>query len=99
MPRAARVIVVAYVTLAVCMCVLLAGAYWNVYRHDPWMTPRWTTYNMLYWDVKWLVSVIAPLPAVAGVVALFSRRFRRSWAMWGAVALLVLACFASIAFP
>jgi hypothetical protein len=70
---ALRLACLSYVMAAGFTFVAIAGAYWNVSWHDPWRTPRWTTYFILWWSfrdalrnvVLWLVLAGIPVACVS----------------------------------
>lgn len=86
-----------YVWASFCAAGALLAAKVNVISHDPWCTPRWTPYFILFWRVRDTVGhLLLPL-LLGGLVGLaVSRWARRRWEVWLAVFVLFMALYHAV---
>jgi hypothetical protein len=93
-PPISRLASVAYLAAALPSCVALYAASWNVSQNDPWRTPRWTTYFMLYWGfvdvLEPFLMLLIPIGMAVGVICQHSRW---QWLAWPTLSLVVFTWF------
>jgi hypothetical protein len=70
----------------------LLAAWANVGWHDPYRTPRWTTYFILFWRVRDAMGPLLVLLTLCGFLSLIASPVaRRRWEMWVATLLPLVA--------
>lgn len=94
-----RILRIAYVTGLITASLLLLLAKGYVYWQDPWLTPRFTPYILLFWRVRdTLGPFLVPAVFIGVVRLLVSRSCRRRWSVWLAIFLAITAQYEAL-FP
>lgn len=79
----ARLLVIGYVTAAFATLLVVYGVYDYATSCDPWLTPRWTPYMILWRHVSGLFAFISLFAVLIGLsLAASMRELRRSWFFW-----------------
>jgi len=91
-----RLFLVGYLSSAIGALVAVSIAYAYARSYDPWLTPRWTHYMIIWWGVSRPVFVIATLGVAAGLLSTVCvRELRHRWQFWFAVAVFSLSAVLS----
>lgn len=92
-----RIYVIGYATAVLCSVSLVVAAYAYAYSCDPWMTPRYTSANILWWRMRDAFAGLLILLALIGAAGAFAevrincRSVFLAGLMLSTVALLLLA--------
>lgn len=77
--RYLHVYLVIYLMVSALVFAIYAAAYLNVYRHDPWMTPRFTPEMILLHGVRDALSWVPGLGLLFGLPLLADSIARKKW--------------------
>jgi hypothetical protein len=82
----AHLVYVSFPAVSFVSCVLYIGAYVYASSHDPWLTPRWTYYMILWWGVGRTILGLFLLLFPTGVLALVVwPELRKRPAVWASL--------------
>jgi hypothetical protein len=84
----AHAFLTAYSIVAAAVFPCLGGAYLNVYRRDPWLTPRFTPEILLFCQFRDVLGRLPKVGVFLGAVTILAEpRLRKSRLLWGGLAL------------
>jgi hypothetical protein len=92
--RELHLLYVSYSFTAFVTSAIYLGLFLYAYSHDPWLTPRWTHYMIVWWKAgRPLFDLFTILVPGGVIILLASSNLRKRWGIWCSVVVMIAVVF------